>query len=413
MRHNLFRKSRATSSGMGLIDAGAKYPPPNPRSLPRSWQPRRQNDPAATYSRIYSGIEDNIVRYILVFLALLFPLSAIAAQDVTIRGKDFYLDGKPWTPKGIDVEAFSRPAFIPSAPKWMNESLVDRRKMWGRSELDAVRNVFHADTIRLDFSQPALDPQSPIYDHQYLSDVLDVIRSVRAQGFVVIAMLNAQGPSGLTGLPCMPGDSTVRAWRALAPGLAHDDGVMFELFNEPCKSSTPDSQKEWMQGTQPIVDAIRAEGAKNILLLDGLWWARQTKGLFPLVHDSLPNRTALAVHPYLVKDTFATEKQWNDMFGADAQRYPMIATEWNAIDSCVADNLPERALSEIRYLQRLHIGLVGWAIDSDYGRLVKDHDHFEPIGYEDLHGCVPTPKGQRAPIPDWGGGKLLAKFPSN
>lgn len=254
---------------------------------------------------------------------------------------------------------------------------------------------------------------SAIHDPAYLSEVLGVVKSVRAQGFVVIAVLNAQAPSGRTDLACMPDDSAVRAWQALAPALADDSGIMLELFTEPCKWSNPDSQKEWARGMQSIIDAVRRAGAKNILLLDGLWYARQIDGLFPLVHDTLPDRMAFAVHPYLVKGTFESEAQWRAIFGASAVRYPTIVTEWNAIDGCIGDDLPGLALSEIHYLQSLHLGLIAWAMDSRYGRLVKDRETYEPIDYQEFHGCVAGSKDHPAPPPDWGAGKLFAAFPNN
>ncbi|MHB8812757.1 MAG: cellulase family glycosylhydrolase [Steroidobacteraceae bacterium] len=351
---------------------------------------------------------------LLIFLAMLFPVSAVAAQHVTIKGKIFYLDGRPWLPKGLKIEAFARPAYIPSAPKWMNDpSNLQGRAWWTPQELTAMKIRFGATVVRFAVSQPALDPQSPIYDPNYLSELLGVFRQARDAGFVVIPSMDAQGENGILDLPCMPNDSAVRAWRTLAPRLANDPGVMLELFDEPCKWNKPETRTEWARETQAIIDAVRTAGARNILLVQGLFWARQTNGLFPLLHDPLPNRLALAVHPYLVKDIFVNESQWQAAFGVDAANYPMIATEWNAVDGCVGDDLPGIALAEVRYLQRLHIGLIGWAIDSDHGRLVKDHDHFEPIGYNAFHGCVPTPKGQRTPIPDWGGGRLLANFPNN
>lgn len=339
---------------------------------------------------------------------------AASAQDITIRGKTFYKDGKPWLPKGIKIEAFNRPAYISSAPKWMNDpSNLQGRKWWTEGELKAMRNVFGATVLRFAVSQPALDPESPIYDPKYLDELLRAFKQARQEGFVVIPSMDAQDENGVMNLPCMPGDSAVRAWKTLAPHLANDPGVMFELFDEPCKWNKPETQREWAHEMQPLIDAVRQAGARNILLLDGLWYARQTRGLFQIVHDPLPNRMAMAVHPYLVKGTFVTEEQWSDMFGSDAGKYPMIATEWNAVDGCVGPNLPGLALSEIRYLQRLNIGLIAWAIDSAHGRLVKDHEHFEPIDFQNFSGCIQGTKDHPAPLPDWGGGKLLAGYPNN
>lgn len=345
------------------------------------------------------------------FLLFLCPWTVMAAEDVTIQGRDFYLDGKPWLPKGIKIEAFMRPAFIPSAPKWINES--SSRDSWTDAERAAIKTIFGATVLRFSVSQPALDPESAIYDPKYLEELLGIVKQARQAGFVVIASMASQDWNGVPGMACMPWEGTARAWTVLAPRLASDSGVMFELFDEPCKWSNPDTRKQWAGPMQAAIDAARGAGARNILLVDGLWWARQTKGLLPLLHDPLPNRMALAVHPYLVKDAFTTEQQWNDMFGADAMRYPMIATEWNATETsgCVDADTPQIALSLIRYLQRIHVGLIIYGIDSPGGKVVKDHQAFEPSDYQNFRGCLP--KGQPAPKVYSGGGRLLANFPNN
>jgi len=153
---------------------------------------------------------------------------------------------------------------------------------------------------------------------------------------------------------------------------------------------------------------VRHEDTTNILLMDGLWYARSTNGLFPLVRDTLPNRLALAVHPYLARGIFVTEKQWSDQFGSSAQKYPMIATEWNATptNGCIGPDTPSVASSLMRYLESLHIGLIGWAIDSKFGKLVNDHTNFQPTDYSTFTDCSKTPG-------DSGGGKLLANYPNN
>ena len=60
----------------------------------------------------------------------------------------------------------------------------------------------------------------------------------------------------------------------------------------------------------------------------------------------------------------------------------------------------------MRYLESLQIGLIGWAIDSKYGKLVKDHTNFQPTDYSTFADCSKTPS-------DSGGGKLLANYPNN
>jgi hypothetical protein len=101
-------------------------------------------------------------------------------------------------------------------------------------------------------------------------------------------------------------------------------------------------------------------------------------------------------------------KQWHDQFGARAERYPLIATEWNATQSngCVGPDTPQVALSLVRYLEGLHVGLNGWAIESNYGKLFKDHTNFEPTNYSTFTDCSKAPG-------DSGAGKLLANYPND
>jgi hypothetical protein len=324
---------------------------------------------------------------------------------VTLEGRTFYKNGTPWLPKGVKVEAFSRPIGGYESEA-LQEAVKDGRGLWGPKERQAIRNIFHADVIRFAVSQPGLDPQSPIYDAHYKSDILAAIEQARAEGFVVIPSMDAKAENGISGLPCMPNESTVRAWQTLGQELVHDQGIMLELADEPCQSNNQVGQKTWAQSMQMLIDALRKLGSRNILLLDGLWYARSTNGLFPLVHDGLGDHLALAVHPYLVKDVFVTEQQWHNQFGASAAQYLMLATEWNATptNGCVGRETPAIALLEMRYLQSLHIGLIGWAIDSNYGKLVKNHEAYAPTDYKTFQDCSKFPS-------ESGGGELLANYP--
>jgi hypothetical protein len=337
------------------------------------------------------------------FLYLInLPLEA-QAQDITIRGATFYKNGSPWLAKGIQIEGFNEPPNLRIKSKIATEA----QNYWGPAEIAAIKQVFGADTVRFQVSQPGLDPQSPIYDQTYAPELITVIKQARAADLIVIVSMDAQGENGIEGLPCMPNQSTVRAWETLAPPLAHDNGIMLDVFNEPCKTAKPEDKAEWAQGTQAVIDALRRLGSENIILVEGLHFARTTSDLFPLVHDALKNRLALAVHPYSAKGWFESREQWDREFGFAAAKFPTIADEWNALavgGGCSGD-LPDKALSLIRYLQEKHIGIVGWAIDSHTGKLVVDHDKYEPTSYDYFKSCN---DGSGS-----GAGRLIAKFPNN
>jgi len=87
---------------------------------------------------------------------------------------------------------------------------------------------------------------------------------------VVIASVDAYPVAGLDGQPCMPDGGTARAWKTLAPVLMRDQGILFEVFNEPCKNKWGAPRTEWAAGMQQSLDVIRGLGATNVALLDGL-----------------------------------------------------------------------------------------------------------------------------------------------
>ena len=333
---------------------------------------------------------------------LMMSFVAMAGDEISIHGRTFYRGDRPWIAKGVDVNAFIKP------PKYFSfdKSAQLQRSYWGETELQNVRKRLGADTVRFHVSQAGLDPSSTLYDPIYPQQVIEPVRFARRHGFAVIVVIDAQ-QDGTPDLKCMPSSSTVRAWETLAPLLADDKGIMLELFNEPCKKGDASVQAEWASGMQPLIDAVRRHGAGNILLLDGLDWARVTNGLFPLVHDTMSESMALAIHPYLVGGSFDRQQQWQDKFGASAATLPAMATEWNASPSngCVGGNTPAVALSLIRYLQSLQLGLIEWGIESTHGKIVKDHQDFMPTDYAGFTGCNDGS--------DSGGGALLAKYPHN
>jgi hypothetical protein len=61
-------------------------------------------------------------------------------------------------------------------------------------------------------------------------------------------------------------------------------------------------------------------------------------------------------------------------------------------NGCVGKTTSALALALMRYSQSLHVGLVGWAIDSNYGKMVKDHTSFEPTDYSTFKDCSKTRK---------------------
>ncbi|QAU48216.1 cellulase family glycosylhydrolase [Bradyrhizobium guangzhouense] len=339
--------------------------------------------------------------FVLAVLVSLLPRDAAFGLDIAIKGHTFYRDGQPWQAKGVDVNAFVKP------PRFfaIDKSAQLQRSYWGETELNEVRQHLGVDTLRLHVSQAGLDPQGAIYDQGYAHEIVDAVKLARSHDFAVVLVIDAQ-QDGTQDLKCMPSASTVRAWETLAPLLPPDSAIMLELFNEPCKKGDG-VQAEWASEMQTLIDTVRGRKAGNILLLDGLDWARITNDLFPLVHDSMTNRMALAIHPYLVGGAFDRRQQWDVKFGASARTFPALVTEWNATptNGCTGKNTPAVALDLMRYLQSLQLGLIEWGIESTHGKIVTDHVNFTPTTYASFRDCNDGSES--------GGGELLAKYPHN
>ncbi len=228
--------------------------------------------------------------------------------------------------------------------------------------LDEVRQ-FGADLVRFPVSQGGLDPQSPIYDPEYRDQVLMGIALTRGAGFNVIVDMQWQGGTGLLDPTGLPSASTQRAWRAIAPALADDPGIMLEIFNEPAIGhANPKDWRKWQATMQPLIDLLRKQGSKNVLLVGGVQYSRSFESA-PALQDPL-GQLGYAVHPFLGQYN-QTQADWQKKFGDFAETHPVMATSFNAQagGGYCRPELPEQAAALIDYLHEKRIGLVAWALD--------------------------------------------------
>jgi endoglucanase len=277
------------------------------------------------------------------------------AQAITVSHNEFLKDGAPWVPNSFTLVGHVAPAG--HVLSWLQGA----RQLQGPALLQQARSL-GANTLRFQVSEPGLDPQASIYDAGYIQEVIQGVRQARAAGFVVIISMQWEAPSGLKGLTDMPNDSTGRAWSQLSHEFANDGGVMLELFNEPSMWETnPQAWPTWQSGMQSLVNEIRAAGARNVLILDGIHGSHLLAGA-PAIHDPL-NQLAYAVHPYF-DDTNKTAADWTRQWGDFAAWHPVLITEWNALSTlnCHPDD-PEVSQQLMEYIGQHHIGLDLWALD--------------------------------------------------
>lgn len=266
------------------------------------------------------------------------PTPAVVSQQqvVDVSNLTMTLNGSPWLSRGVILQAFVRPLAALQASVSQG-AILNARQNYGPQELAAIQ-AFHADTIRFQIGQPALDPASPLYDPSYFGDIVNAITQARQAGFVVMIMMQDEAISGDPQPHPLPTAETQSDWDLLAAQFGSDRGVIFELYNEPNLPQTPANWQLWLNGgmvtgqsiasigMQSLINRLRAAGSQNVFVLDGLDLGKTLNGL-PAVTDPL-NRLVYAVHPY--QQASSDESQWDADFGTPSTRVPVWADEWSA-----------------------------------------------------------------------------------
>jgi hypothetical protein len=122
----------------------------------------------------------------------------------------------------------------------------------------------------------------------YQQAVIDYVNNLTASGLYAIVDLHwsAPGAAPATSLRQMPDqDHSVDFWQSVATTFADNPNVLFDVFNEPfgvdwdcwrdgCVfPGGPDTGPWQTVGMQSLVDTIRATGARQPILVGGLWFA--------------------------------------------------------------------------------------------------------------------------------------------
>lgn len=225
---------------------------------------------------------------------------------ITVSGRRFMKDGKPWVPKGVVVTGFLAPR------GYIKGTYAMARGIWGVAFLRQLQAV-GVDALRFNVSIGGLDPTNAMPDGRmtpdqkkvYLQEIVDAVSLAEAHGMASFVTLTNGEPTGAPDTEETPGPEAARAWAVLAPALANRPSVAFIAFNEPgfgggaTIDSKPEPWQRWRSGYQLMVDAIRRTGARNVIVLDGIAtsrvWRKNTDANIP--RDPV-NQLAFDLHPF-------------------------------------------------------------------------------------------------------------------
>ncbi len=250
-----------------------------------------------------------------------------------------------------------------------------------------------ADTIRFQVSQAALDIKDPtipsLYDPAFAGEVVAGVQAARSIGLNVIVSIQDEKGTGEAHPTALPNGGTGRAWSTLAPLLKGDNGIMFEILNEPEPDHTAANWTLWAAAMNSMVMIIRNAGATNVLIADGLNYAEQLDGALAL-NDPL-HQVAYGAHPYahcIAGQPASCDADqtadgdgipfagWDAKFGnvPITSIAPVIVTEWSLENDIAApsgentfqycdESSNQAALKLLGYLQSKGIGLLAFSYD--------------------------------------------------
>lgn len=228
-------------------------------------------------------------------------------------------------------------------------------------ELRAWREQWQAVIIRLPIAQNYyLDSDS------YRQDLAAVIAAAKSLGIYLLLELHGYDEHNLN--PPQPDPvSTPLFWRQVAQRFGSETHVLFDLWNEPHDVAW----STWKQNAERIIQAIRAEGAsETVVVVGGLDYAydlqplldpqNRITGLGPILY---------ATHPYPLKTLPpAMAPEWDRKFGQVAQLLPVIIGEYGVDDSRESGfglGSTEAArlwLAQLhRYLDRRQLSALAWS----------------------------------------------------
>lgn len=290
---------------------------------------------------------------------------------------------KPYIIRGVarpslEWEPFGSPHFDQVATEFA------QMKSWG------------ANTVRIPVNQTYWIEGSKWFTPGYRDFVIGTVAKARAAGLNVIFDLHIgdRGESNFDpnmGMPQMPDvNHSLPFWKDVARLYKDDGGVIFEMYNEPHDITPavwrnggfipagpnydggPMATAYQAIGMQQLYDAIRAEGAQNLVIAGGTHWGYFLDGISanPLTGYNI----AYSSHPYNYPDK--QPNVWERDFGFMAARFPLIVTEFGSYD-CNASGYYDQFLN---YAEQKKISWIAWAwwtppdVSATYSAADREHE---------------------------------------
>jgi len=332
-----------------------------------------------------------------------FSQTTADAKGIGVLGTHLTKDGRIWIPQGTGLGSFTYAPYFSKENHNKSEEnggFIGAAKRFGPEILTIAKEEWKIDSIRFLVSQPGLDPQSKLYSQAYLEALTNGVNICLSNGLSVIIAMQDEKHSGETQIKPLPTEETIRAWNKIGDLFSNNPYVMYEVFNE-CGKPAENINKNWdlwlnggiyknyrFIGHQQIINIFRSRGWNNVLIVDGIGWARFI-GKRALDLKDPSNRLAFGVHPYFTDFCNSPEK-WDNAFGNISKVAPVLITEWfensKAPFGVKSYKIPIWCHEFLGYIKKNEIPLWTFALDipstivQDYKGSPNNWENFNPNG---------------------------------
>ncbi|MGO9790966.1 MAG: glycoside hydrolase family 5 protein [Solirubrobacteraceae bacterium] len=240
---------------------------------------------------------------------------------------------------------------------------------YSNDELDAAGATaiadWHANAVRIPLNEDCWLginglPAGSLTAAGYRAAIENYVEALRDDGIYAILDLHwsADGSAQSDGQREMPDDNSARFWTSVATAFLDDPAVLFDVFNEPegadgfavswscwrsggCTvpnvadgTSVTDPPTYEATGMQTLVDAIRATGATQPILIGGLNYANDLRQWLANEPEDPSHQLAASFHNYTGEDC-DTETCWDQQIAPVAAHVPVVTGEFDE-DDCPA-----------------------------------------------------------------------------
>jgi hypothetical protein len=257
--------------------------------------------------------------------------------------------------------------------------------------IDATAASWCANTVRLQVAQDVLlGPGGAEFMKAIKAEVS------RAEGHGLVVAINAQTED--VNQEPGPTDATATFWKDIIGVYGHDPQVIFDLFNEPRvhEGTAAQTWHVWQQGgtaqgvaylgEQTLVNDVRADGAPNLVWIEGPYAAgnlnqvrdypiRGGPLMYAIHHPAGAHNSTVWWHDfgYLVKQGIA----------------PVVDGEWTNYASTKSEcwpDAPQTVPQFLTYLQNHGIGMTAWELAP--GVLIESGSYSDPTHIKTDWNCT-------------------------